>query len=346
MARGGRARFHAVLLAGGSGTRFWPLSRSARPKQFLALGGRHSLLRRTRDRVRGLAAPDRVWVVAPRALSAAVRRELPDIKNDRLVLEPSPRDTGPAVGLACAQVVRHDPEAIVGIFPTDHVIADRAAFLAAVRTGIEAAADGALVCLGVTPDRPATGYGYLRCASRPRAGKAVPVETFVEKPNLARARRFLADGRYLWNAGMFVWRAATLSRRAAPHSRRRCTAAVTRAADGHTASWNHAPRLSVDFAVMERARNVRVVPLRAGWDDVGSWEAAARLQAPDEKMTILVDSPETVCFGNRRTIAVVDVPGVVVVDTDDGLLIVSRSSSDKVKQVVDELKRRGRSELL
>ncbi|MHC4991222.1 MAG: sugar phosphate nucleotidyltransferase, partial [Planctomycetota bacterium] len=165
-----------MLLAGGSGTRFWPLSRATRPKQFLSLAGRRPLIVETWRRMRRLASPRRMWVVAPAALAKDVRRALPGLASDRLILEPSPRDTGPAVGLACATVAKTDPGAIVGIFPTDHVIRDEEAFVAAVRVAERAASGDALVCLGIKPDRPATGFGYLRCSARPRSRGAVDVD--------------------------------------------------------------------------------------------------------------------------------------------------------------------------
>lgn len=340
--------FHAVLLAGGSGTRFWPLSRARTPKQFLALAGARPLLVETWRRLRRLAPPDRTWIVAPRALGAGIRRMLPELPARNWIVEPSARDTGPAVALACATVAARDRQAIVGIFPTDHVVQDDAAFGRAVRVAIASARTGALVCLGVRPDRPATGFGYLECSVRARATAAIPVERFVEKPDLARARRFVRTGRHLWNAGMFVWRADRFLEELG-----RTAPTIRRAVDGHVAgrrgAWGTATRRSVDYAVMERARGVRVVALDAGWDDVGSWDAAARLREEAELAspgTVLVDSPGSVVFGEGRVVALVDAPGLVVVETADALLVVSRRSSEKVRRVVDALRQRGRTDLL
>lgn len=340
---------HVVLLAGGSGTRFWPLSRAARPKQLLALAGdRRSLLRATWERVRELAPPSRIWVVAPTALAESVREQLPRLRPDNLVLEPSPRDTAPAIALACAAVRRRAPRAVVAVLPTDHVVRDQAAFVAAVRRAAVEAGRGALVCLGVRPDRPATGFGYLRCARPPRRGAAVDVARFVEKPDAARARRFVRSGRYLWNAGMFVWRAERFLEelgRTAPATAR----AVDSFLDGTPRAWGRTQRISVDYAVMEQASGVRVVPLDAGWDDVGSWDAAARLaQERDASVAdgVLVDSDDSVVFGDRRFVALIGVPGIVVVDTPDALLIVARERAEQVKQVVETLRRGRRTRLL
>jgi mannose-1-phosphate guanylyltransferase len=341
-------QFHVVLLAGGSGTRFWPLSRRSRPKQLLPLAGPRPLLVETWRRARKLAPPERIWVVTPAALARPVRRLLPQLRRGRLILEPSPRDTAPAVALACATVRRSDPEAIVGVFPTDHVVRKEQEFVRSVRVAVGEAARGRLVCLGIRPDRPATGYGYLACASAPVKGRPARVARFVEKPDLARARRFLRTGKYLWNAGMFVWRAERFLEEAG-----RVAPGIVTAVEGHLAgrktAWRRAVRLSVDYAVMERARDVAVVPLDAGWDDVGSWDAAARLREQAggaDGGALLVDSPGSVVFGDRRLVAVVDAPGITVVDTPDALLVVSRSGSEKVKRVVDELQRRRRSDLL
>ncbi|MCP3978811.1 MAG: NTP transferase domain-containing protein [bacterium] len=347
--RKSRAPLHVVLLAGGSGTRFWPMSRTARPKQLIALTGKRTLLQESWRRARDRVPPSRLWVAAPARLADAIRAELPRLRSDRLILEPSPRDTGPAVALACATVARADPRAVAAVLPTDHVIPDGDEFARSLRVAADAAEKDALVCLGIRPDRPATGFGYLKCAAKPVRGRAGTVERFVEKPDAARARRFVRSGRYLWNAGMFIWRVERFLDELA------CTApAIARAVDGHLAgkarAWNRATKLSVDYAVMEKAEGVRVVPLDAGWDDVGSWDAAARLRealaSPGPDAPILVDSPGSVVFGEGRLVAVVDAPDIAVVDTPDALLIVSRKGSEKVRRVVEELKTRKRDDLL
>lgn len=346
--QGREGAFHVMLLAGGSGTRFWPMSRGSRPKQLLALLGRQPLLAQAWRRARRLAPASRIWVVAPAALVRDVRRLLPALRPGNLVVEPTPRDTAPAVGLGCDTIARKDPAAVTAVLPTDHVITDEAEFVRSVKTAVRTARRGALVCLGVRPDRPATGFGYLKCSSKPVKGRSVAVERFVEKPGLGRARRFLRSGSYLWNAGMFVWSVQSFLEefeRTAP----RIARAVRKTVDGDRRAWSRAGRMSVDYAVMEKARNVRVVPLDAGWDDVGSWDAVVRLrEAADSGGTkhISIGSPGSAVFGSERLVALVDLPGVAVIDTPDALLVVSRSSSEKVREVVDELRRRGRKDLL
>jgi mannose-1-phosphate guanylyltransferase len=346
--RGRRSPLHVVLLAGGSGTRFWPLSRADRPKQLLPLAGPRPLLVETWRRARRLAPAERIWIVAPAPLVREVRRSLPGLVASRLIVEPKARDTGPAVTLACARVAAEHPEAVVGIFPSDHVIRDGRAFVAAVRAAHRAAASGALVCLGVRPDRPATGFGYLRTATAPARGDTAPVLRFVEKPSLPQARRYLASGRYLWNAGMFVWGVARYLEEAS-----RIAPRLVEAVRGHLAgrprAWERAPRLSVDYAIMEHARGVRVAALDAGWDDVGSWDAAARLREARGRLQtrhLRLDSPGSVVFGEDRLVALLGVPGVVVIDTPDALLVVARDRAEGVRGVVEELRRRGRADLL
>ncbi|ANM29052.1 hypothetical protein ABI59_04770 [Acidobacteria bacterium Mor1] len=337
-----------MLLAGGSGTRFWPESRKRKPKQFLALAGKRPLLVESWRRVRKLAPPSRIWVVAPAALADSIRELLPQLRPDRLVIEPSPRDTAPAIALACASLAAVDPEAVVGIFPTDHVVRDVDAFKAAVERAAGAAAAGDLCCLGIKPDRPATGFGYLKCKGSVRAKGPIEVDRFVEKPDLAKAKRFLKTGTYLWNAGMFVWRATRFLDeldRTAPEIR----TAVERMLAGKAKAWDKATKLSVDYAVMERARGVKVVPLDAGWDDVGSWQAAAALLEEAgllDRSPVLVGSEGTAVFGAEKLVAVVGLPDVSIVETPDALLVVRNDQSERVRDVVKELEKRGRRDLL
>ncbi len=341
------SRLHVILLAGGSGTRFWPRSRRSRPKQLLPLGGKETLLAATWRRVRKLAPVSRIWIVAPKELKRKILAQLPALDRRNVIVEPAGRDTAPAIGLACAMVSRRDPKAVAGIFPTDHVIRKTDRFVSAVGVAAREAESGSLVCLGIRPDRPATGFGYLQCNENPGTKRAVKVNRFVEKPDSARARRFLRSGKYLWNGGMFVWRCDAFLeelRRTSP----RIVAAVNGHLAGRKGSWNRATRVSVDYAVMEQANDVKVVAMDAGWDDLGSWDAVARLREErlGSKDAFLLDSEGTVAFPHGRFIAVVGVPNVAIVDAGDALLVASRGRTEEVKQVVEYLRKHRRKDLL
>lgn len=341
--KGKSGALHVVLLAGGGGTRFWPWSTRAHPKQFLDLTGQGPLIELAWRRARRLVPASRIWAVAPRPLLGALRRALPELPPENVVVEPSPRDTAPAIGLACASVARRDPAAVLAVFPTDHVVRDLAAFVASVRIAEREARRGSLVCLGVRPDRPATGFGYLRCVSPPRRGRATRVAAFVEKPALARARRFVARGDYLWNGGMFVWRAARLLEELGRHAPE-TLAAVAGTAAGRPRAWERATRRSIDYAVMEKADAVAVVPLDAGWDDVGSWPAAARLREAGARAAdrhVLLDSPGTAVFDDEGTVAVVGIADAVVVRAGRAVLVVARDRAEDVRRVVEALRARG-----
>lgn len=349
MTRATNRAFHAVLLAGGGGTRFWPLSRENRPKQFLRLSGDDSLLVESWKRLRRLVPPSRAWVAAPKSLAEPIARMLPELRRDRLIVEPTPKDTAAAATLSTLAVAAVDPDAVVGFFPSDHVIRKPEAFERTVESAVAAASgEPVLICLGVVPDRPATGFGYLRCRTKPRGLGAVDVEKFVEKPDAATARKFLRSGRYLWNAGMFVWRAETFvdeMTRAAPEILR----AVSRHRSGKAGAWGAIDRISLDYALMERAGQVRAVPLRAGWDDIGSWDAWARVCGKFASLgaePVLVSSPGSTVVSFRRTVALVGIENAVVVDSDDAVLVVARERAEEVRRVVAELKRRGRKDLL
>jgi mannose-1-phosphate guanylyltransferase/mannose-6-phosphate isomerase len=263
-------------------------------------------------------------------------------------VETSPRDTAPAISLACSVIARHDPDAIVLVLPSDHVMLDLPAFERTVAVARRAAENGALVCLGVAPDRAATGFGYLKLGAPPRRGVATPVLEFVEKPDAARARRYVRSGRYLWNGGMFVWRIGRFLEeliRVAPEIHRSAAAVAA----GSERAWRRAPKISLDYAVMEKASRVEVVPLDAGWDDLGSWDAAVRHASSGlggNGDRVMIGSEGTVVFGGRRLVAVLDVPGVIVVDTPEALLVVARASSEKLKSIVEAVRNSGRTDVV
>jgi mannose-1-phosphate guanylyltransferase/mannose-6-phosphate isomerase len=355
----------ALILAGGSGTRFWPLSRTSRPKQLLALEGERSLLQETVERLRPLVGAESVWVSTTRALAGEVRRQLPEVPREQVIAEPVGRNTAPAIGWS----VRAMPEAarrgVVAVLPADHRMADGAAFRAAL-AGAAAAAreEDRVMTLGVVPRWAETGYGYLELGE---AVGAVPgvrrVRRFVEKPDASRAAAFLASGAYLWNAGIFVFRGATLLAhlaRLAPELARgleaMAAAASPEAADD---IYARLPALSIDYAVMEKLDGIATVPLDCGWSDLGSWEAlyevlgagaegaegnavhGGETLALDARGNLLVSDPAA-----PGVIAVLGVSDLVVVRTADAVLVCPRERSQEVRRLVEELKARGRRDLL
>ncbi|MGI8697268.1 MAG: mannose-1-phosphate guanylyltransferase [Mycobacteriales bacterium] len=367
------SHFYAVIPAGGSGTRLWPMSRASHPKFLLDLGGGRSLLRATIDRLGPLAPQDRIYVVTGAAHVRAIAGQLPDVPGPNLLVEPGPRDSAPAIGLAAALIHRRDPDAVMGSFAADHLVRDRAAFEAAVRAAAGAAAAGYLVTVGLRPTGPETGYGYLRRGDPidgptgdPGARTAYHAEEFKEKPSAATAERYVADGDYLWNASMFVWRTdaflAELQRQQPDLSAG--LGRIVAAWDGPDRDrvlgevWAGLPKINVDQGVMEdaaRRGRVATVPASLGWDDVGDWDTIARVLPRDGDGVVTMRDGPVVCIDSRNTlvagdsgrvVAVVGVDDLVVVDTDDALLVCRRDHAQQVKAVVDDLNRRGRTDLV
>jgi mannose-1-phosphate guanylyltransferase/mannose-6-phosphate isomerase len=344
-----------VILSGGSGTRLWPLSRKLRPKQFLRLVSEHSLFQETVLRTQVLAdraaPPLVVCNEAHRFLVAEQLREL-EVRSQAIVLEPVARNTAPAVGVAAllaqSSVATND-EAVLAVLPADHVIPGVAAFGNALDAALAGAASGRLVTFGVVPDRPETGYGYLlRGAAR---GRWSELEKFVEKPDLATAERYVASGRYLWNSGMFVFGATSyLSEleRHSPTMLAACREALGQAeCDGDFvrlgAAFAASPSDSIDYAVMEKTDKAAVVPLDAGWNDVGSWPALHDVLGKDDAGNVFRGEVlargcrNTYISANGRLVAAIGLENVVVVETEDAVLVMTRDEAQNVKQIVDRL---------
>ncbi|HKG24983.1 MAG TPA: sugar phosphate nucleotidyltransferase [Thermomicrobiales bacterium] len=356
--------FWAVIPAGGSGTRLWPLSRAARPKFLLPLLGTASLLQDTLTRLGPLAPPRRTLVVCGPAHAAAVARQLPDLPEGNLVVEPSPKGSGSAIGLATALIARRDPDAVVGSFAADHCVEQPAAFVAAVRAARAAAEEGWLVTIGLAPTRPETGYGYIERTDEPVAessdGVAYRAARFVEKPDLATVTAYLATGRFLWNASMFVWQARTLLDELA-RLQPDLSAGIARIAEAWGSAgqervtaevWAGLAESTIDQGVMERAARVAVVPAELGWSDVGDWHGLGELIARDDLGNsvrgdiVQVDTRRSVVWSETdRVVALVGIENTAVVDTPDALLVVNRDRAQDVKRIVEHLKRARRTEL-
>jgi mannose-1-phosphate guanylyltransferase len=364
--------FHPFIPAGGVGSRLWPLSRADAPKFLLDLtGSGSSLLRATYDRLAGLSG-GRVMVVTGRAHAAAVSRQLPELGEGDLVLEPSPKDSAAAIGLACMLIRRRDPDAIVGSFAADHVIEPSGAFQDVVREAVAAAATGRIVTIGIPPSSPATGFGYIRAGAPlglEDAPHALQVEEFVEKPDEPTAREYVGSGNYTWNAGMFVAPASLMLRHLAA-SEPELHAGLTEIAEawGTPAQddvvdrvWPGLPKTAIDYAVAEPAAaagDVTMVPATFTWDDVGDFAAIRRLNHVDpetdpdvtvlgDNSRVLADSSSGVVVSDTgRLIALIGVEDIVVVDTPDALLVTTREHAQRVKDAVAALKQRGNTDVL
>jgi len=351
------------VLAGGAGTRFWPASRRAVPKPFVPLVGSRTLLGDTLERLALLAPAARTTVVSAEELARATRAALSARKGTRLLLEPVARNTAAAIAWAAAVALGRRDDGVIGVFPADHHIPDARAFASAVRAAARAAADGErLVLLGIEPSRPDTAYGYLRLGAS--AHGVHRVARFVEKPAAARARRFLADGSYLWNAGMVVARPGRIlaeTKQLSPEVWDALGGVLERVAAGErvtqrtlAAAYRKVRPLSFDYAVLERSKRVFALRGRFAWSDLGSWDALGAHLAPlganrvhSKATPIALDAEHNVVWSSTdKTIALLGVNDLLVIQTTDALLVCANHRAQDVRKIVDELARRGRGDLL
>jgi mannose-1-phosphate guanylyltransferase len=350
-----------VILAGGSGTRFWPLSRVRHPKQLMSVLGGKSMLQRTVERVLPLK-PERIMVITNQLQAEETAAQLAYLTEVpiEVVAEPVGRNTAPAVGLA-ARLAAATPEAVMVVLPADHVIPDEEQFCAVIRQGEIAARDGKLVTLGIAPTRPETGYGYIEVASGSAGNGPFPVSRFVEKPNRERAGQFLASGNFYWNSGMFLWRADIILdelKQYLPDVYAGVEALDVRdgriASDELKAFYTGVNSESIDFGVMERSARVTMIPASFGWSDVGSWSALPEVLEGDGNGNVIInaagevltDARSCLAYAGGKLVALIGVSDLIVVDTPDALLVCPRDRAQEVKGIVGELERRGLKEYL
>jgi mannose-1-phosphate guanylyltransferase/mannose-6-phosphate isomerase len=367
-ASGPERRLYGVIMAGGSGTRFWPLSRQLYPKQLLRLIGDETLIQQTMRRVLRCVPVERVYLSTTPAQAESLRVQLgqwKDALHGHFVIEPEARNTAPAIALTAATLVARDPEAVMLVLPADHVITGDRAFRAAVRLGAELAAAGHLVTFGIPPIRPETGYGYIRPDRRARLAArqgltGYRVERFVEKPDAATAARYLRDGHYYWNSGIFLWRAATILEEYARHQpalagtiRGLARLLASGASDGRLHGlYRRLPPLSIDQGVMERSSRAAMIPVAFRWSDVGTWSSLEEVADRDRAGNVLtgnvvdLGSRDSIIYADRRLVATIGLADMVVVDTPDATLVCPKGRAQDVKRVVAELKRRGAPEHL
>ena len=345
----------AVVMAGGRGTRFWPRSRNARPKQFLAIVGTETLLHQTVRRLEGHVKPEHIFVVTTEDLAAETRRMLPDLPRSNVIVEPEGRNTAPCLALALVEIEKKFPEGVMAVLSADHWIGDRELFLEDLDIAVQHAAQSCeLVTFGIKPTYPETGYGYIESEGQ---GPVFKVKAFREKPPVEVALQYLESGRHFWNAGMFVWTLADFRKglqQHAPEVLAPLDAWMQAGADpaALAAVYGQLPKVAIDVALMEKAVTVAVVPTRFRWSDVGSWPAAIEFQEADAEGNVsvgdnlLLDTRNSAFFGGKRFIAASGVDDLIVVDADDALLICHRDRAQSVKQIVERLRAEGREDLL
>ena len=343
-----------VILSGGSGTRLWPLSRADYPKQLIPLAGEKTMIQQTIERVQGLntASPIVVCNEKHRFIIAEQLREI-GIEHAPIIIEPVAKNTAPAIVAACIHAEKIDPESVVLVLPSDHCIENTQAFVEAARIAVQEAQTGSLVTFGITPTFAATGYGYIESSSKGTTGT---VKRFVEKPDEATAQKYLDSGNFYWNSGMFVFKASSFLdevKTLCPEIYEATAKSMEKASVDsdfirlEKDSFTKNPSISIDYAVMEKTKHGKVVPLDAGWNDVGSWESLWEVSKKDadgnvvKGPVVLRNVTGSLIHAHKRTVAAVGVDNLVIVDTPDALLVIKKEASQDVKHIVDTLKEAG-----
>jgi mannose-1-phosphate guanylyltransferase len=360
----------AVLLAGGRGTRFWPRSRTHTPKQLLNIVGPETMLRQTVARLRSLIPARNIWVVTNRDQAAAVYREIPEVPANNVLAEPVGRNTAAAIGLAAIHLAKHYGDALMAVLPSDAYIRHVAQYRRLLRSAFDQARTPPnLVVLGIPPTRPETGYGYIERGAqfgKPHGARVFAVRRFTEKPALGEARKYVASGRYFWNAGMFIWRVSTFLeslRQFLPATHEALhelasTIGTRKHRDALQQAYPRLENISVDYAIMEPATRVTVkphvfvIPAQIGWSDIGSWEAVYELLAKKTGKNVSVaelftlDANGNYLWSPKKFVAAIGVRDLIVVETDDALLLCARDRSQEVGKIVKWLETRRRTDLL
>lgn len=353
----------AVIMAGGRGERFWPRSRTGCPKQFLSLtSDGETMIQKTVNRLKGLVSPEDVFVVTNESYAGLVKEQLPELPEENILLEPAARNTAPCIALAAMVIKKKYGESTMLVLPSDHLIKFNQMFIDTLKTAVSAAQKGSrLVTIGITPTYPETGYGYIHFGEGDSSEPMIySVKRFVEKPNIELAKEYYNSGEYLWNSGMFVWKVSSIEeniRRFLPDMQegmdRIYEAAGTEGFNAAVAEVFPKFRSeSIDFGVMEKASEVCTLPGNFGWDDVGNWLALERINRTNEYGNMVqgdvisINTKNTIVCGGKKLIATVGIEDLVIVDTDDALLICAKDSTQDVKKVIENLKICNRNELV
>ncbi len=356
--------YFALIMAGGSGTRLWPLSRQARPKQALRLVGNRTMFQLSVERLEPLFSPDHAYIVTAAEQVGTLLRQAPQLPGGNFIVEPVPRGTASAIGLAALYLRRRDPDAVMAALTADHYIADRAKFQRVLAAAYEMAQQGHLVTLGIQPTFPSTGYGYIeRGEALGEIGglTAYRVNAFREKPDPATAEAFVADGLHTWNSGMFIWRVDRILAEMQKQMLRfyeqlmQIDAAMGTDRESLVLSfvWPRVAAQTIDYGIMEGAEDVVVIPADIGWSDIGSWATLLDILPGDENGNVTidadhlgVDTTKTLIYGNNRLVATIGLSDLIVVDTDDVLLICTHDRAQDVKQIVERLRTNGETRYL
>lgn len=350
----------AVIMAGGRGERFWPKSRNSRPKQFLSLtADGETMIQKTVKRLLPVADMEDIFIVTNASYKELVREQLPEIPEENILLEPAARNTAPCIAFAAAVIGRKYDDAIMMILPSDHLISCEELYISTLKKAAKAAETGkTLVTIGITPTYPETGYGYINFGDE--KGDVFAVERFVEKPDLPTAEKYLESGKYLWNSGMFIWKLSSIMANMQEFMPDIYEGAVKIGKAFGTPEYEEVLNReftafrseSVDFGIMEKASDICTIPGSFGWDDVGSWLAVERINDTDssgnytEGDVMTVDSERTTVCGGKRLIAAIGTRDMIIVDTDDVLLVCSKNNTQDVKKAIAKLREEGREEFI
>jgi len=354
---------YALIMAGGSGTRLWPRSRRARPKQLLSLLSERTMLQEAYQRIAPLVPSDRIFVVTNEAYADVVRQQIPQVPATNIIGEPEGHGTAPCIGLSALYLKRLDPEAVMAVLTADHYIEKADELRHALAVAAQVAEGEHLVTLGIQPDRPATGLGYIERGEKlAEVGglEVYRVKKFTEKPDLATAQAFIESGRYYWNSGMFIWKVSTILREFEKHMPQlhaqlmEIDAALGMAEERAVLErvWSKVENETIDYGIMERAEDVAVIPVDIGWSDVGSWATLLELLPADEEGNVIIgqhvglDTRGCLIHSSRRLVTAIGLEGMIVVDTEDALLVCPKDRAQEVKKLVDTLKKMGREEYL
>ena len=354
--------YYALIMAGGSGTRLWPLSRQHHPKQALTLAGERTMFQLAVDRLRPLFPIAHILVVTRADYAAILGEQVPDLPAENFIIEPEGRGTAPAIGLGALHIQKRDPSAVMAVVTADHFIANGEAFTLALRAAYAAAGQDHLVTLGIQPSSPSTGFGYIQQGSQVAEDSGLPIyhlARFTEKPSLIVAQQMLADGGYSWNSGMFVWKVARIMDefdRQMPAFSDQMAQIRPHLNDGYAEAlsrvWPQVEKQTIDYGVMEGALSAVVIPVEIGWTDIGSWASMVEVLPPDADGNSVrgehlgIGTRNTLIVGGRRLIATIGLEDLVIVDTEDALLICTKEREQEVREVVRRLAELGKKGLL